>query len=73
MRLKIIDGIIPEPLGGAHRNAEEAYRAVKDQIKKDIKYLKTKTPEKLIEHRIAKFAAMGVVQDPNKKATAHSE
>lgn len=67
VRLKIIDGIIAEPLGGAHRNPEEAYRAVKEQIKKDIKYLKTKSVEKLIEHRIAKFSAMGVVEDPHHK------
>jgi acetyl-CoA carboxylase carboxyl transferase subunit alpha len=63
LRMKIIDGIIPEPLGGAHKNPEEAYKNVKEQIKKDIKYLKTKTPEKLVEHRIAKFSAMGVTQD----------
>lgn len=61
LRLKIIDGIIPEPLGGAHKLPEEAFKNVKEQIKKDLKYLKTKTPEKLIEHRVAKFASMGVV------------
>ncbi len=70
LRMKIIDGIIPEPLGGAHRNPEEACRNVKEQIKKDIKYLKTKTVEKLIEHRIAKFSAMGVVEDPTRKPSA---
>lgn len=65
LRLKIIDGIIPEPLGGAHKIPEEAYRAVKEQIKKDIKYLKTKSVEKLVEHRIQKFCNMGVVHDPS--------
>lgn len=60
LRLKIIDGIIPEPVGGAHRNPDEVYKAVKEQIKKDLKYLKTKTHEKLIEHRIHKFETMGV-------------
>jgi acetyl-CoA carboxylase carboxyl transferase subunit alpha len=69
LRLKIIDGIIPEPLGGAHRNPEEVYKNVRDQIKKDIKYLKTKTVDKLIEHRIAKFCAMGVVEDASKKTS----
>ncbi|HEX2899185.1 MAG TPA: acetyl-CoA carboxylase carboxyltransferase subunit alpha [Bacteroidia bacterium] len=71
LRMKIIDGIIPEPLGGAHKNPDEAYRNVKEQIKKDIKYLKTKTPEKLIEHRIAKFSAMGFVEDPSQKGAEH--
>ncbi|MBK9453566.1 MAG: acetyl-CoA carboxylase carboxyltransferase subunit alpha [Bacteroidetes bacterium] len=73
LRMKIIDGIIPEPLGGAHKNPEEAYKAVKEQIKKDIKYLKTKTVEKLIEHRIAKFSAMGFVEDPSQPANGHNE
>lgn len=63
LKLKIIDGIIPEPMGGAHKIPEEAYKNVKEQIKKDLKYLKTKLPEKLIEHRIAKFSAMGVVEE----------
>lgn len=73
LRMKIIDGIIPEPLGGAHKNPEEAYKAVKEQIKKDIKYLKTKTVEKLIEHRVAKFSAMGFVEDPSQPAKGHDE
>ena len=60
LRLGIIDGIIPEPLGGAHRDPEAAYKNVKAQIQKDLKYLKTKTSEKLIEHRINKFSHMGV-------------
>lgn len=61
--LKIIDGIIPEPLGGAHKNPEEAYKAVKQQIVKDFRYLKTKTIDKLLEHRVGKFAAMGVFEE----------
>lgn len=73
LRLKIIDGIIPEPLGGAHKNPEETYRNVKEQIKKDIKYLKTKSVDKLIEHRIAKFSAMGFVEDPSRKHHGHDE
>jgi acetyl-CoA carboxylase carboxyl transferase subunit alpha len=63
LRLKIIDGIIHEPLGGAQKNPAEVYLAVKTQLIKDIKYLKTKTPEKLIEHRIHKFEAMGAVTE----------
>lgn len=63
MRLKIIDGVIPEPLGGAHKDPAEVFRAIKAQISKDIKYLKTKTVEKLIERRIEKFSAMGSVTE----------
>jgi acetyl-CoA carboxylase carboxyl transferase subunit alpha len=65
--LKIIDGIIPEPLGGANQNPEEAFKAVRERIMKDIRYLKTKTADKLIEHRVAKFSAMGVFEEEGKK------
>jgi acetyl-CoA carboxylase carboxyl transferase subunit alpha len=57
--LKVIDGVIPEPLGGAHRDYEEAAKAVKKQILQSLKKLKKLKPEKLIEQRIDKYAAMG--------------
>ncbi|MFN1836245.1 acetyl-CoA carboxylase carboxyltransferase subunit alpha [Balneola sp. MJW-20] len=57
--LKVIDGVIPEPLGGAHRDHEAAAKAVKDQILKSLKKLKKLKPEKLIEQRIDKYAQMG--------------
>ena len=62
LRLGIIDGIIEEPLGGAHRDPEKAIKHVKAQIQKDLKYLKTKSSEKLIEHRINKFSQIGVIK-----------
>jgi acetyl-CoA carboxylase carboxyl transferase subunit alpha len=57
--LKVIDGVIPEPLGGAHRNYDEASSALKKQILQSLKRLKKLKPEKLIEQRIDKYAAMG--------------
>lgn len=71
LELKIIDGIIPEPLGGAHRNIEETFKAVREKIMKDIRYLKTKPVEKLIEHRVNKFSNMGVFNEP--KASKKSD
>jgi acetyl-CoA carboxylase carboxyl transferase subunit alpha len=59
----LIDGIIPEPLGGAHRNHEEAFSTVKTEILKQLKELKKINPEKRINNRIEKFASMGVVHD----------
>lgn len=61
LELKIIDGIIPEPLGGAHKNPEAVFKSVKNTILKDIKALKAKDPETRIQKRIKKFSAMGVV------------
>jgi acetyl-CoA carboxylase carboxyl transferase subunit alpha len=56
----IIDEIIPEPLGGAHRNPEQAARVLKDAILLELKALAKIKPEKLLERRIEKFSAMGV-------------
>lgn len=57
--LKVVDGVIPEPLGGAHRDHEVSAEAVKKQILQSLKRLKKLKPEKLIEQRIEKYASMG--------------
>lgn len=61
----LIDGIINEPLGGAHRNHEEIFATVKEEIKKHLKSLGKIKPDARIEQRIEKFSAMGVVHDIN--------
>jgi acetyl-CoA carboxylase carboxyl transferase subunit alpha len=66
LKLGIIDGIIPEPLGGAHHNYEEIFKSVKQQIMKDLRYLKTKSPGKLVDRRIEKFGEMGVFSELKK-------
>ncbi|HKG07401.1 MAG TPA: acetyl-CoA carboxylase carboxyltransferase subunit alpha [Pedobacter sp.] len=58
---KLIDGIIKEPLGGAHQDPEAMAATVKEQILKDLKELKKEKTEKMIATRIDKFCAMGVV------------
>ena len=60
---KLIDGIIKEPLGGAHYDPQLAAEAIKKQIISDLVELKKKKPEKLVSDRINKFSAMGVVVD----------
>lgn len=61
LELKIIDGIIEEPLGGAHKDPDAVFKAVKHTILKDLKALKAKETDQLIAKRIKKFSAMGVV------------
>jgi len=58
---KLIDGIIPEPMGGAHSDMETTFKNVKDQIKKDLTTLKKSNPERRIKARIKKFSSMGVL------------
>lgn len=60
MAQKLIDGIIQEPIGGAHTNPLEMFNTVKDVIVAHISKLQKKTPEERIKQRIDKFCAMGV-------------
>lgn len=61
IKFNIIDTIIPEPLGGAHKNYEESAANVKAAILKELPRLVKMRPEKLIDERIEKFSAMGKV------------
>ncbi len=57
--LKIIDDIIPEPLGGAHREPEVMAKSIAEYIFKAIENLQTKSPSKLIEERYKKIMKIG--------------
>ncbi len=56
----LIDGIIKEPIGGAHVDHEKAFETVKRRIKKELKELDILSAEDRIEKRINKFSDMGV-------------
>lgn len=58
--LKIVDEIIKEPLGGAHRNKEKTFDLVKDRIIKEIAKLEKIDQEKRNKKRVEKFLDMGV-------------
>jgi len=55
----IIDRIVPEPIGGAHRNPAQAADILKTILLEEVKKLKKVKIDKLIERRIEKFSAMG--------------
>ncbi|MBS1634397.1 MAG: acetyl-CoA carboxylase carboxyltransferase subunit alpha [Bacteroidetes bacterium] len=59
----LVDGIIKEPLGGAHQNPQEIFATVKAEILKYLAELKKISPEKRVEQRIEKFSNMGVVHE----------
>lgn len=61
-KLKLVDGVIHEPLGGAHRNPEEMFKITRKELKKHLKELSEMDAEKRIEKRIEKFDKMGVVK-----------
>lgn len=56
---KIIDRIVPEPPGGAHRNHEAMASKLKEIILEELKTLRKMKPDKLVEKRIEKFSKMG--------------
>ena len=56
---KIIDKIIPEPLGGAHKDHKKAAENLKQAIIEELDLLIKLKPEKLIQNRIDKFGSMG--------------
>ena len=55
LEMGIIDGVIKEPLAGAHRDYDAAANAVKKQVLNSLSSLSKQNPEKLIEQRIAKY------------------
>jgi len=63
LKNKLIDGIIQEPLGGAHHDPETAYKNVKAAIVKEMMFLKTLKTDELVKQRIEKFNNMGVVDE----------
>jgi len=61
LKNKLIDGIIKEPLGGAHQDPVAMASTLKKQLLKDLKVLKEKNIDEVITERIDKFCSMGVV------------
>jgi len=62
LSLKLIDGIIPEPLGGAHTNRSEMFETVRGELKHHLTKLLGLSADKRVDARIKKFSAMGVVK-----------
>ena len=59
LKFELVDGVIPEPLGGAHWDHDQAAAMVKDQLIKSIEELKKMDADQRIDDRIEKFARMG--------------
>ena len=62
-RLKLIDSIIKEPLGGAHTDRRATFLAVKNAIEKNYEELKNLSPKDLVNQRMEKYLDMGVYKN----------
>lgn len=60
IKLKIVDGIIKEPLGGAHSNREETFKEVERVILESYASLKELNETDLVMQRMEKYSTMGV-------------
>ncbi|WP_459212969.1 acetyl-CoA carboxylase carboxyltransferase subunit alpha [Aquimarina rhabdastrellae] len=60
LEIKVVDSIIKEPLGGAHRNREKTFETVRDTILSSYEELKNLSKEEMIQKRMDKYANMGV-------------
>jgi acetyl-CoA carboxylase carboxyl transferase subunit alpha len=59
----LIDGIVKEPMGGAHNDPQAMAETLKEELIKDLKALAAKDAQVRVDERIAKFCSMGVVQE----------
>ena len=63
LELGVVDGILPEPLGGAHRDWDSAAESLKEALRLALDELRGLVPEKLLENRYAKYRDMGVFSE----------
>ena len=59
LELKVIDEIIPEPVGGAHRDRDFILKNVRDSIEKNINFFKNSSPDEILNQRKEKFLKIG--------------
>jgi len=63
LKLGVIDAIVPEPVGGAHRNWEAAAASLRAALSDQLWQLKSKSKAELIEERHEKFRRIGVFEE----------
>jgi acetyl-CoA carboxylase carboxyl transferase subunit alpha len=72
MKLGVIDAIVAEPLGGAHRDPHTAAHNLEQFIAKTLKALKQSKISNLLERRYDKFRNQGVVAEPSKRQSTRA-
>jgi acetyl-CoA carboxylase carboxyl transferase subunit alpha len=68
LQQRLIDGIVAEPVGGAHTFPEEMYRIAKQEIMKCLDELGRLTTDDLVKSRIDKFCSMGAYAEAEMSA-----
>lgn len=60
-RFKVVDEVVPEPPGGAHRDWDEAARLLKASLLRHLEELSRLSPEQLVHQRYERFRQIGAV------------
>jgi acetyl-CoA carboxylase carboxyl transferase subunit alpha len=63
VKMGLVDGVIPEPPGGAHCDPEIAAANLRSAVEKELRALQKSSIEKLLQERYAKFRRMGVFEE----------
>ncbi len=61
--LGVVDRVVPEPGGGAHRDPQAAMRELKESLGQELKQLEGLSPTELLDDRYRRFRRMGAVED----------
>ena len=72
-RLGVVDKVIPEPLGGAHRDHQQMAVQVKQYLVKTLRSLVKIPMEELLQQRYEKFRKMGVFLEPSEGTSGTEE
>jgi acetyl-CoA carboxylase carboxyl transferase subunit alpha len=62
-KMKLVDEIIKEPIGGAHKDRETTFITVRDAIEKSYNEFKNLSPKELVKQRMDKYSQMGVYKE----------
>jgi acetyl-CoA carboxylase carboxyl transferase subunit alpha len=73
LELKVIDELIPEPLGGAHRDPDEAAKRVKEAFLRHVRALIGLPAQELLDRRLEKYLKMGVYLEETAAEAASPE
>jgi len=60
LSLKLIDEVVPEPMGGAHRDPDQAAENLREALKRNLEALRKLDPPQLVEQRREKYRKMGL-------------
>lgn len=63
LRLGVVDEVLPEPFGGAHRDPETVFPKVRDALRTHLQDLSGRPAEELLERRYAKYRGIGRIVD----------